>query len=239
MARRGVVNGVGPTPPVVPKKVDLTKVEREVAAEVADMSEPRLVKRAEDEGIDSSSIAAAQGQQDPREALMLLIVDHAMTVAAAGGRTRQTTAPVNTSQLGVAAPPKPSPLQISESRPLQEPSKPTQGHMDRGATSAIRDTERKYVPASQSEAMSISPAEARRRGLSVANAVEAVEQQPAEFQGHQEQPTGGALARSRAVRAELDGLSLAELRERVTASDLPPEKISSAEDAPNVQAACE
>ena len=93
-------------------------------------------------------------------------------LAAGGGRTRQVIAANISQPGGDKGSLRPSPPEVSNSRETK---------------SALRDAERTYVPANQSKSMAISPAEARRRGLSAAAVVAVASQQPAEPNGQQVQ----------------------------------------------------
>jgi hypothetical protein len=189
-SERASGGSVEPMPPDVPR-LDLSQLEHEVTAAVAGFTEPMLRKRAEDDGVKASSITAAQGRQNPRGALIALIVERAKQVAAAGGRTRQATAPENSA--------RPAAREASP-RPL--------------------------------------PPQTPKSSVGVAHALPEPPQEPAESDGGQAQDLESeASPRRRTVHAELDGLSLARLRARMKASDLPPAKMQSAEDAPDPRAA--
>lgn len=249
-ARRGFVEGrargmptrssVGagipsPTPPSKPK-VDVTELEQEIVAEIVDLSELKLRNRAVEDGIDTVTIEIAQGQTDPKEALMILIIEHAKQVANAGGRSRQVTALTDGSQPGddemSAQSPGSAPGGIAHrlfgvSKALAEKRTPNSGYEELHTNSSLRDAERKYIPTGEVKGMSISPAEARRRSVSAKAIAETASEQPVERPPEQAM---GALARSRALRQELEGLDLDALQEYMKKSEISPAKMLAVED---------
>jgi hypothetical protein len=244
--------GREPTPPAA-QKVDLAKLEEELITEIADLSEVRLRKRAETDGVDMFDIVAAQGQEDPRESLKILIIERAKSLATSSGRTRQASAPADRLQPVKPGEPAPriAPALFGVAQALEAPSGPKQGYEDLATNSTLREAERKYVPTNEGPGMRISPAEARRRAAEGTAAEGADDSSPAAgaaegavvmgvtVNGRYKAPAEGALARSRRVRVELEGLDISQLRARMEARAIPADRARMAEITTDPKAASE
>ena len=152
-----------PTPPT-DAKVDLVKLEEELAAELLDLSVPRLRKRATDDGVETFDIVAAEGQEDPKSALTILVIEHAKSIAKSGGRTRQP---------GAGQPSAVSKALRGAAEALKETPKPKGGYEGLEQNSSVREAERRYVPTNEGPAMRMSPAEARRQAAAGGTDVDA------------------------------------------------------------------